>query len=228
MPWLASRTGLDFLIYDNEHGNLSHAEVREGVLACRAVGVTPVVRTRSAERSEISPVLDAGALAVIVPMTESPDRSPPRSRPPATTRPAREGPPSASRTTSTTTPSRPQAMAAANAEVMVIPQIETARGLEAADEICSVPGVDLVWMGHMDLSQSLGIPGQIDHPRMVEAIERIAATAADHGLPSGRLVAGPDDGRRSHQQGYTALAMASDVWLMRDAMTRFAGQLKGD
>jgi len=195
LPWLAQRGGLDFLIYDNEHGNLSKPEVRAGVLGCRAVGVTPVVRTRTGERAEVSPALDAGALAVIVPMTESPEqieRTIEAARyHPAGSRGAAFG---IAHDLYDNTIEPEEAMAAANAEVMVIPQIETARGLEAADEICSVPGVDLVWMGHMDLSQSLGIPGQFDHPLMVEGVERVASAARDHGLPAGRLV--PDPGRR--------------------------------
>jgi 2-keto-3-deoxy-L-rhamnonate aldolase RhmA len=229
LPWLAQRAGLDFLIYDNEHGNLSHPEVRAGVLGCRAVGITPVVRTRTGDRAEISPALDAGALAVIVPMTESPEQI-------AATIEAARYHPDGSRGAAfgiahdlydNTVPPE-EAMAAANAAVMVIPQIETARGLEAGDEICSVPGVDLIWMGHGDLSQSLGIPGQFEHPLMVEAVERIAAVAGDHDLPAGRLVADPGEGRQSSGQGYRALAMATDIWLLRDALAGFAGELRGE
>jgi len=229
LPWLAKRAGLDFLIYDNEHGNLTPAEVRDGVLTCRALGITPVVRTRTGERADVSPVLDAGALAVIVPMTESPEQI-------AATVEAARYHPEGSRGAAfgiahdlyDNTVGMEQAMAAANAAVMVVPQIETARGLEAADEICSVPGIDLVWMGHGDLSQSLGIPGQFDNPVMVEAVERVAAAASDHGLPAGRLVADPADGHRSSGQGYRALAMATDIWILRDALAGFADDLRGD
>ncbi len=106
LPWLARRAALDFLVYDTEHGNLSRAEVRNGVLGCRAAGITPVVRLRSGAREQVSPALDAGALGVIVPMTESAEQIAATVDGPATTPRGRAARRSGSHTTSTTTPCR--------------------------------------------------------------------------------------------------------------------------
>lgn len=227
LPWLARRAGLDFLVYDTEHGNLSRAEVRDGALGCRAAGVTPVVRVRSGDREQVSPALDAGALGVIVPMTESAEQIAATvdvaRYHPAGTRGAAFG--LAHDLYDGATPVE-GAMASANAAVMVIPQIETARGVEAAEEICAVPGVDLVWMGQLDLSQSLGVPGRLDDSRLLEAMERVAAAAGAHGLPAGRLITDLDDGRRWSEHGYRALAISTDVWLLRDALAQGARALR--
>src|SRR5690606_40862387 len=70
-------------------------------------------------------------------------------------------------------------MRAANSDTVVICQIETVEGLEAVEEIAAVPGVDVVWVGHFDLTNSMGIPGRFDHPDYLAALDRVAKAAVD-------------------------------------------------
>src|SRR5207247_9842695 len=86
-------------------------------------------------------------------------------------------------------------MASANAEGMLIAQIETAKGVENADAIAAVEGIDCLWIGHFDLTQSLGIPAQFDHPRFHEAVDAVAAAANAHGKTAGILPGSVDVGR---------------------------------
>src|SRR5205807_5879266 len=65
--------------------------------------------------------------------------------------------------------------------------IETARGVENIDAILAVPGVDLIWVGHLDLSLSMGIPGQFTNPRFEEAISRILQACQSNRMPAGIL-----------------------------------------
>ena len=75
-------------------------------------------------------------------------------------------------------------------------QIETASGVEQAEAIAAVEGVDCLWIGHFDLSASLGIPGQFEHPDFLEAIDRVAAACRKHGKALGRLVPDAASGHR--------------------------------
>ena len=86
----------------------------------------------------------------------------------------------------------PQKLAAANKRTTFFAQIETADGVKNADAIAAVDGVDCLWVGHFDLSVSLGIPGEFDNPKFTKAIDRVIAAAGKHGKALGRLV---PDGR---------------------------------
>ena len=69
-------------------------------------------------------------------------------------------------------------MRTANRETLLIAQIETAAGLANVNEIAAVEGIDVLWIGHFDLSNSLGIPGQFDHPLFVDALAQVLAPAS--------------------------------------------------
>jgi len=218
MPWIARNAGLDFLVYDTEHGSLSRSEVRDGVLGTRAAGLSPIVRVRGATRSQIGPVLDAGALGVIIPMTERPEDV-------ADAVEYSRYHPDGSRGAAMGLPfhfydARPpvEVMAEANESVLVIPQVETVAGLDAIDEICAVDGVGMVWVGHGDLAQSMGIPGQFGDPSLIDAMARIADVAAAHGLAAGRLIASADDAGTWIERGYSVLSVSADIRLLTQAL----------
>jgi 4-hydroxy-2-oxoheptanedioate aldolase len=103
-------------------------------------------------------------------------------------------------------------LAQANANTFVAIQIENAEAVADADAIAAVPGVDLLFVGPADLSQSLGVPGQWDHPRLWQAIERVAETARRHNVAWGILPANPAVARRSVDLGCRLLSIGLDVW----------------
>src|SRR3712207_3730288 len=76
-------------------------------------------------------------------------------------------------------------MESANAEVLLLAQIETARGVEQAEAIAAVEGIDVLWIGHFDLTTSLGVPAQFAHPDYLRAIERVVAAGVRHGKAVG-------------------------------------------
>jgi len=105
----------------------------------------------------------------------------------------------------------------ANRDTIVIAQIESPAGIEHADAIVSVPGVDIVWLGQFDLTLALGIPGQFDHPAFTEAVDHLLAVCRRHGKPLGQLVASPAEGQALRQRGFQVLAYA-DVWVFERAL----------
>jgi 2-dehydro-3-deoxyglucarate aldolase/4-hydroxy-2-oxoheptanedioate aldolase len=111
-------------------------------------------------------------------------------------------------------------MRSANEQVLLIAQIETAVGLENVDQIAAVEGIDVLWIGHFDLSSFLGIPGEFTHPRFEEAVARVVAASRRHGKGAGFLVSSPDDARLRLDQGFNMLAYGGDLWLYQQALSQ--------
>jgi 2-dehydro-3-deoxyglucarate aldolase/4-hydroxy-2-oxoheptanedioate aldolase len=109
-------------------------------------------------------------------------------------------------------------MASANDEVLLIAQIETAQGVENAAAIAAVDGIDVLWIGHFDLTNSLAIPGQFSHPAYLEAVDKVLAACARHGKAPGIMAGAVADGQAQLQQGFRAMAYSGDLWLLQLAL----------
>jgi 2-dehydro-3-deoxyglucarate aldolase/4-hydroxy-2-oxoheptanedioate aldolase len=110
------------------------------------------------------------------------------------------------------------ALRAANERTMVICLIETADGAKNVDAIAAVEGVDGLWVGHFDLSVSLGIPGDFAHPTFAVAMDGIIAAAKKHGKALGRLVPSVEQGIAFHKQGFDFICYSGDIWVLRDGL----------
>ena len=111
-----------------------------------------------------------------------------------------------------------EALAAANDRTVLILMIETAEGVEQAEAIAALDGVDALWLGHFDLSASLGIPGQFDHPDSARRRGGSATPPGQHGKGLGRLVTGAAEAQRAIDDGFRLIAWGGDVWLLQDAL----------
>jgi len=109
-------------------------------------------------------------------------------------------------------------MRSANAEQLLIAQIETVSGVEQVDAIAGVDGIDVLWIGHFDLTTSMGIPGQFDHPDYQAAVDRVIAACARHGKAAGLMVASVADGRAALARGFRCLAYWGDLWIYKQAL----------
>jgi 2-keto-3-deoxy-L-rhamnonate aldolase RhmA len=206
---LADAAGADFILFDMEHTGWGMETMRQLLAATRGTAVTPLIRVSGAQRASVSSALDLGALGVMVPQMESADE-------------ARRlvefarFQPGGTRGVGVYYPdSMPDGLAAslalANREQLLIAQIETAAGVEAAHEIAAVDGIDLLWIGHFDLTTSLGVPGEFGHPRHAAAVEQVFAAAAAAGKPVGALATGVADARALLGQGYRALVYGDSL-----------------
>ena len=117
-------------------------------------------------------------------------------------------------------------LAAANRRTQVYPLIETRDGLENVEAIIALDGVDGLWVGHFDLSCSLGIPGEFDHPDFVAAIERISKAAKTSGKPAARVAASAEEGAALFKKGFEIIAVSGDCWLLQQAMQTAATSLR--
>jgi 4-hydroxy-2-oxoheptanedioate aldolase len=199
--------GLDFVIIDTEHGPADNQTVAHLIRAADAADITPIVRVRwVSDPSLILRALDLGAQGVQVPMIEdaataarvvaSARYHPLGRRGLAGVRAARFG-----------ADDLPRYVEVANEEIMVVCQIETATGVANVKEIAAVPGVDVIFVGPVDLSQSLGYPGQRQHPVLGKAMEQVFSACRAAGVPCGTLTADIAEGQQQAADGLQYLCI---------------------
>jgi len=212
---ILAAAGVDFAIFDLEHTAWEAGTLRTLFAAGRSTGVHTVTRVIRAQYPLIASALDAGSRGVMAPMLES------RAEAELLVQSAKY-PPLGRRgfgvLFSDMLADGPQAYTErANRDTIVIAQIESPAGIENAEAIVGVPGVDIVWLGQFDLTLALGIPGQFDHPAFTEAVDHLLEVCGRHGKPLGQLVATPAEGQALRQRGFQVLAYA-DVWVFERAL----------
>jgi 2-keto-3-deoxy-L-rhamnonate aldolase RhmA len=207
---LVDAAGADFVMFDMEHSGWSIETVKQLLAASRASACVPLVRVSGVQRHLISRPLDLGALGLMVPMVESAEE-------------ARQivefarFPPQGSRGVGVYYPDEIEAdglaasLEKANRNQLLIAQIETMRGVEQVDEIAEVDGIDLIWIGHFDLTTSLGVPGRFGHPLHARAVDRILAAAERAGKPVGSVANDVEHGKALLAQGYSAIVYCDSL-----------------
>lgn len=187
---VAGHAGVDFVILDLEHGPTNLETVEHQVYAAEAAGATPIVRVGSVDAPAILRVLDLGAQSLLVSHVSDPAEA-------AAVVSAARYAPDGDRGLSPFTrhhgysdESLPDKLRQANDEIFVGVLVEGERGLGNLAAIAATPGLDLVYLGVYDLSQTVGAPGDLRHPRVVEAV-REAVTVVEAAGPAVGSVA-PD------------------------------------
>src|SRR5262245_5953361 len=176
-PELAKKTGIDFVFVDTEHIPLDRTTLGWICQTYQALGLPPVVRIPCNDPFEACKALDAGAGGIIGPYLETADQARAlvgavKLRPLKGRRLAE-----ALRDRNTLEPELSRYLEERNGDKILIANIESVPAIENLAEICSVPGLDAVLIGPHDLSCSLGIPEQYDHPKFDEAVRTIFRTA---------------------------------------------------
>ncbi|MGH1359370.1 MAG: HpcH/HpaI aldolase family protein [Burkholderiaceae bacterium] len=222
---ILSDTGCQFVIYDMEHTGLGLETLKTLFATCRGVPIEPMVRVPRGDYAFLARALDIGATGVMIPMVESAEhatqiasacRYPPTGRRGAAFGFAHDDYESGSVLAKIET---------ANERTMVIAQIETERGLENLEAIAAVPGIDVLWLGHFDLTNFLGIPGDFDHPRFDAAMREIAAVARKHGKAAGFMATDHAWVERARQSGYNMIAIGSDISLLSAGASQLIEQV---
>jgi 2-dehydro-3-deoxyglucarate aldolase/4-hydroxy-2-oxoheptanedioate aldolase len=111
--------------------------------------------------------------------------------------------------------------AKANEEIVVILLLETEKAFENLDEIASVPGIDVAWMGHYDLTVSMGIPAQFEHPRLLAVMDALVACCRKYGVAPGFLPSTPESALHWIEQGFRAISLGSDIGVFLDGVRKF-------
>lgn len=208
----AANLGYDFLWIEMEHSPITLETARNMILATRGLKAMPFIRVPINELWTAKRVLDQGALGVIFPFTSSPElarqavaacKYPPVGR-------RGYGPGLAG----FRWPAPEGYGPFANRNVMVVTMIEEACAVEAIDEIVSTPGIDVIFVGTSDLSYSLGVGGQMDSPRLRDALQTIVAACRKYNVPVGRPAGTPEQIRQYLSEGFVFFQAPADVNLM--------------
>jgi 2-keto-3-deoxy-L-rhamnonate aldolase RhmA len=120
----------------------------------------------------------------------------------------------------------PQIIEHVNRETLVVLQIETARAVEMRDELLSVKGIDAVMIGPVDLSISLGVPGEFQHPLMVEAMEKIRDSCVAHGVAPGTQTRMLSLAKFWRDRGMRFLGCSSETGMLFEKASEITGSLR--
>lgn len=223
---VVGQAGFDFVVIDLEHGMGSERDVLGQLFALESTGAAAVVRVESHARQRVHRVLDVGAHGVMFPRVESAEEA-------RACVAAMRYPPDGERGVATMV--RASEYGARYAEyrdgtrqaaLLSILQIETAEGVKQAEAIAAVDGVDVLFVGPMDLSTSLGVFRQYDHPLFVDAVARVAEAAKRHRRVLGILISTPGDFGRYHALGFRLFTCGTDVSYLRDSAQATAKALR--
>ena len=208
------RSGVDFIGIDVEHSTISQEQSQRIIAACHENDVLCLPRIASHNMEMIKRLLDSGADGIIVPMVNTPEDvkriiswfkySPLGNRSFGISRAQGYG------------FDFDDYAQNWNATSTLIVQIESIEGVENIDEILSFKEIDGAMIGPYDLSGSLGIPGQLEHPKVIEAGKKVIAACAKYGKACGTQIVEPDmeNINSAFSDGYTFIVLASDVFLL--------------
>jgi 2-keto-3-deoxy-L-rhamnonate aldolase RhmA len=208
-----------------EHGRCDISLLAEMVAGCRGSNIYSIARVPDVAYAPLSRPLDVGARGVMVPRVET------RAQAEDIVSQLRYAP----------VGRRGVALGLAhdlyrvgdsgffsqtNEETCVILLLETVKAFENLDAIISVPGVDVAWVGHYDLTVSMGIPAQFEHPRFLGAMEELVAACRRHGVAPGFLPSSPELAVHWLGKGFRALSLGSDIGVFLDGVRKFRAHVQ--
>ncbi|MEO8563582.1 MAG: aldolase/citrate lyase family protein [bacterium] len=223
---MAGLAGFDWVLLDHEHGAGSDVTIMQQLQAVAATPATCLVRIAANEAPRFKRVLDAGAAGVMVPYVSTADEA--RAAVSAMRYPPRGMRGVAKMTRASSFGANFDAyFANAHEWLVTLTQIETAEAVANAPAIAAVDGVDVLFVGPMDLTTSMGIPGQYGNPRFHEALRVVAEAAKDAGKAAGILLLDRANIGLCRALGYTVVALGSDSGAVVSGMKQSLATLLG-
>ncbi|MGH9446716.1 MAG: HpcH/HpaI aldolase family protein [Terriglobia bacterium] len=225
---LLASTGVDFVVYDMEHSGFGLDSIRQLIAQTRPLHLAALVRPPANEYHLMAPLLDTGASGVIVPKVESAAEA---AKVVGACRYFPDGHRGAAFSIAHDDflpGGVPDKMRMANEAMICGVLIETVAGVEVLDQILGVKGIDLVWVGFLDLSLSMGIPGEFAHPRFKEAVRRILEVCKSHKKPVGILSANREQAREHLHEGFQCISYSGDIWLLQRALSEGVQAIRGE
>jgi 2-dehydro-3-deoxyglucarate aldolase len=229
---ILAMAGYDWVVIDTEHSCIDVSEVLRLIIAIEQRGSVPLVRLAGIDPIQAKAVLDAGAAGVLVPMV---NRKTDAELAVQMTKYPLLGFRGACLARAQGYGENFDAYVQnANADTLLMVMIEHRDAVANIEEILSVPGIDGTFIGPYDLSMSLGIPGQINHPDVLAAKRKVRDAAHAHGLVAGVHLVQPssaaDDCRQAVTEGYRFIALGTDILFLGDSarvLQKETRQLKG-
>lgn len=212
----AGYAGYDFVLLDMEHGPGTFENLQNLIRAANVAGVMPVVRVPRGTDIWIDRALDVGAGGVMIPQIDSAEQA-------AAAVSAAKFSPKGTRGTCRFVRSAAYSAVPGSAyfseaqDTVVIVQAEGQKAIDNLDEILDVEGIDIVFVGPYDLSSSLGLIGQIEHPQVMERIAQIVDRAAKKGVYVGCFADNVQMGRKLREMGVKFIGYSCDTAIFLNA-----------
>jgi 2-keto-3-deoxy-L-rhamnonate aldolase RhmA len=224
----AGQAGAEFIVLDMEHSGAGVETMKQQFAFARGTGVAPFVRVPGLAHHLIAPMLDAGALGVMAPLVETAEQA---------------------RAVVAACRYRPQGcrglgfavahddyaggdvkakIEALNRRTLVIALIESAKGIENVDAIMATPGIDVGWLGHYDLTDSMGFAGDFSQCEFITAVDALIGACSKHGKAAGFLAGDLKTALAWRAKGFRCLAYGTDVALFRDALAQGIAALRAN
>jgi 4-hydroxy-2-oxoheptanedioate aldolase len=206
---VAAAIGFDWLLIDLEHGNASLGDLRNMLLACRGARSAPIVRLRSVEADDVKFVMDSGAAGIMFPFVNSAEEARRAVEcmkyPPV----GKRGVAGIIRATDYGADWK-NYFEQANANSLVVVQIETPEAVACSAEIAAVDGVDVLFVGPLDLSVNLGCPNDFTTEPFLAALKHVIAVCKTAGKVAG-ILSRPQLVQQHKELGFRFLALGSDT-----------------
>nr|MDQ2898801.1 aldolase/citrate lyase family protein [Acidobacteriota bacterium] len=218
--------GFQWAFIDTEHGGFDLETVQDICRVSLLAGLSPIIRVGDLQYPMVARSLDCGAQGIIFPRVESPELL-------AQAVSWTKFPPLGMRGYGLTAAqidyeplSFNQVIEHVNANTMVVLQIETKTALDRIDELLSVPKIDAVMIGPADLSISLGVPGEFQHPKMVEAMEAVRDSCVRHGIAPGTQTRTASLANFWKERGMLFLGCSNETGMLYERAVELAKQIK--
>lgn len=217
---------LDFVLVDMEHSEFDTERVADLMAWFKATDIAPFVRVPQTLYHFCARAMDAGALGVMCANVESGEQAklivdsvkyPPMGK---------RGVGLGGAHTDYKNPDPVQYFEFANQNSTVICQIESTKGLDNLEAIAATPGVDVLWVGHFDLTTSMGIPGQFGNPKAIEAMQRVSDVARKFHKLAGIQPGSLEQADGWLKMGYNAISWKADSALYGNALRTEVGALR--
>lgn len=222
---ILAAAGFHWAFIDTEHGGFTWETLQDLCRISLQSDFCPIIRVAELQYSLVARSLDMGAQGIMFPRVESPEllekavswaKFPPQGIRGYGLTPIHVDHAKASMA---------EIIEHVNSNTMVVFQIETARGIEMRDELLSVKGIDAVMIGPADLSISLGVPGEFQHPRMVDAMEKIRASCEAHGVAPGTQTRTIGLAKFWRERGMRFLGCSSETAMLLDRASELVREL---
>ncbi len=219
--------GFDFVLIDTEHTPNTSTEVVNLVRAAEVAGIEPVVRVRANDPALILQALDVGAKGILVPRVNTAAEAQ------AVVRAAKYGPTGERGIAGIVRAAKygfaptEKYVVNANKNIFIMIQVEEVEAVDNLDEILGVTEVDAIFIGPVDLSQSMGLTGQFDHPEFRGTVERIISRATMAKKPVAMFCLNSENAKMWENTGVSILTIASDTMLLAAAAKKLLQDLDG-
>jgi len=227
VPEILALAGFDFFVLDTEHVAVDREQLTNIVRAADAAGITPIVRVRENNQVEILQNLDLGYAGVQVPNVDTPQEARDLVSYVKYTPYGVRGLSPSVRACGYGTCGVQEYIDAANANTMIISHCETKTCVENLDEVLKVDGLDVIFIGPMDLSQSYGVPGQPGNPEVQVAIEKITKKTLAAGKAVGTVAGTAEAARQLAAKGVQYILLASDQGMIAKWGKTAISQIRG-